>query len=50
MRIKIVDSQVACDLLSGSIPNREIEVLISKYPPHYDPPLVRHMGEEFPVN
>ena len=47
MRIKIEDSQVAYDLLSGPIPNRELEVLISEYPPHYDPPLIRHMGEEF---
>jgi len=27
--------------------DRVLEALIAEYPPHYDPPLITHEGEEF---
>lgn len=46
-RIYLEDSQVAYSLLSGSMSDRVLEALIAEYPPHYDPPLITHEGEEF---
>lgn len=46
-RIYLEDSQVTYSLLSGSMSDRVLEALIAEYPPHYDPPLITHEGEEF---
>jgi transcriptional regulator with XRE-family HTH domain len=46
-RIRIEDSQVTYNLLSGPIPDRVLEALIAEFPPHYAHPLITHEGEEF---
>jgi transcriptional regulator with XRE-family HTH domain len=46
-RIKIGDAQVTYNLLSNSMTDRILEALIAEYPPHYHPPRVTHVGEEF---
>lgn len=46
-RIRIEDSHVTYNLLSGPMPGRVLEAVIAEYPPHYDPPLITHEGEEF---
>jgi transcriptional regulator with XRE-family HTH domain len=46
-RIRIEDSNVTYNLLSGGMPDRMLEAMIAEYPPHYSPPLISHEGEEF---
>ncbi len=46
-RLRIEDSQVTYNFLSRLTPERVLEALIAEYPPHYNPPLVTHEGEEF---
>jgi len=46
-RIKIEDSNVTYNVLSGPMPDRMLEALIAEFPPNYEHPLITHPGEEF---
>jgi len=46
-RIKIEDSHVTYNVLSGPMPDRILEAFISEFPPGYAHPLITHPGEEF---
>jgi len=45
-RIRIEDSHVTYNLISGGMPDRVLEAVIAEYPPHYSPPFITHEGEE----
>lgn len=46
-RIKIEDSRVVYNLLSGPMADRLLEAFIAEFPVGYQHPLVMHPGEEF---
>jgi len=46
-RIRFEDSGVTYGILSDRFPTRTLEALFADYPPHYDPPMITHEGEEF---
>jgi len=46
-RLRIEDSGVTYNVLSGPMSERMLEALVAEFPPNYRHPLITHPGEEF---